>query len=276
MESIMKQKKLGLAILLAFASISAHATDSSIPLASSAKTEAAVPAVNPFTGLPTKTEEVKAETELTKAQAALLEEQSKRAKNAFLLANVDKVSSAELKKTLSTLSAGNGGNSIGGYPPDAGMPSRPSTSALDKTAFKGKSKHKKMKPEPLVSAPIAAPVFMPARPAVMGVVERDKQLYAMVQKDGDIVYAKEGGSVNGGIITKITPDAVYLNGAKLENQSTPIVNIDKQPIKSMTASAGGTGGMPPQTMSGVMPAQFPSSPPQSGGMQLPPPPLGMH
>lgn len=267
----MKQKKIGLAILLAFATIGAHAADSSIPVTASAKAETTIPAVNPFTGIPTKTEEVKAETELTKAQAVLLEEQNKRAKNAYLLANVDKVSAAELKKTLSTLSAGNGNNAIGGYPPEAAMPSGNQPAFNSKAKF---SKHKKMKNEPLVSAPIAAPVYMPVRPTVMGVVERDKQLYAMVQKDGDIVYVKQGESVNGGIITNITPDAVYLNGAKLESQSTPVVNVDKQAIKSMTASAGGTGGMPPQTMGGISPAQFPQSPSQ-GGMQLPPPPLGM-
>lgn len=202
--------------------------------------------IDPFSGIPTNIEDVRAQIDLTKAQSALLEEKSKKAKNAFFYVNSDKISSVELKKTLSQAEppgvAQYGGVPVGGFPPEAALP--PPIVKIKKSVKPADNSVE------LPHENIAAPVFVQAHSSVIGVVQTGDDLAAMVSRDGGVVYVKQGGTIDGAVVTKITVDGVYLNGAKSASPATPLFNVDKQPVIAKNGSgsqmaAPFSGGLPP-------------------------------
>ena len=218
--------------------------------------------IDPFSGQSLAIEQTRAMVELTKMQNSLLEEQAKKAKAEFMLQNADRIFAAELKKQLGQA----GGPGMGGrqsYAAEYPSARFPEPAIASKKSAKGKKSAGIVAPPPVIAA--YAP---PSGPSLLGILQRGSNRVAMIESDGEIVYAKIGDAVPGlGKVEQLADKSALIGGRVIAVEPVAVSNIDHQDIKTLAAAGqnglGGTGGMPPAAMqsgfAGMPAASFPMS-----------------
>ena len=193
------------------------------------------PSVNPFSGNYVEIERTRANIELTKLQAQLADEQTKKATAEYLLTNSDKIAKSTLAaKTKDT----SGGQMPAPFFARGDVPAPLPPDAVPQSRAPAKKPVKETKAKPAETPVVqAAPVY--TGPILVGVMERGEDRVAVIQSGGTPVNAKVGTTVPGfGVVKEIGLKSVTSTSGQTLNvrNQVSMASVDRQMV-----GAGGTG-----------------------------------